>query len=416
MASVDHDVQDRTLAAAGLRRIDEAARSLPVLAAVRAHLAAERPLEGIRVSACLELDARTAVLARTLRDAGATVVLCGADPRSTCDATAAALVDEGIGVFAVAGEDDATFLAHLAASVDQRPHLLLDDGGDLIGLAHASRRELLDTAIAGIEDGRAGVERLREMEADGVLALPVLAVGEAQTRHLVDHRYGTGQAALDGVLRLVDPLIAGSTVVVLGYGWSGRGIAERARGMGAQVVVTEVDPLRALQAAMDGFRVAPIMDAARIGALFVTATGAVDVLRPEHMAEMRDGVVLANAGHGGFEIDVPGLHAAAVEESDTQPLVRTFTMADGRRIDLLAEGRPVGRMAGGAPAVVRDVGLATQALAAVYAVAHADSLGNVVYAVPPAIDEEVARRALQAVGVAIDGQPDGGAGPRPDEA
>lgn len=398
------DVRDLALAPDGVRRIAWAARDMPVLAAIRERFAAEQPLKGMRVGACLHITAETANLLRTLQAGGADVVACASNPLSTQDDVAAALVvEDGIAVHARRGEDDDTYYRHIMAVADHRPHLVLDDGADVIGVIHATRRELLDTVLAATEETTTGVLRLRAMEADGVLGIPVIAVNEAQTKHLFDNRYGTGQSTLDGIVRTTNVLLAGSVVVVAGYGWCGRGIAERARGMGASVIVLEVDPMRGLQAAMDGFRVMPAAEAVPLGDIFCTATGDRDVLRGEHFDAMRDGALIANAGHFNVEIDVPALRARAVDTSEPRPGVTAFRMADGRTLHLLAEGRLVNlASADGHPASVMDMSFANQALSAAYAVRHADVLESRVYVVPPEIDEEVARRKLAAMGLAVD--------------
>ncbi len=335
-----HDVKDLALAAEGLRRIEWAERDMPVLRGIRERFAVEQPLAGFRVTACLHVTSETACLMRTLQAGGATVALCASNPLSTQDDVAAALVAEyGISVFAICGEDDDTYYRHINAAVDLRPHLTMDDGADVIGVIHATRRELLDSVIAGTEETTTGVIRLRAMQADGVLGFPVIAVNEAQTKHLFDNRYGTGQSTVDGIIRATNVLLAGRTFVVAGYGWCGRGLAERARGMGAHVLVTEVDPLRALQAAMDGFRVVTMEEAAPLGDIFCTATGVIGVIRGEHFDAMRDGALIANTGHFNVEIDVPALRQRATATSAPRPSVEQFVLADGRTLNLLAEGR-----------------------------------------------------------------------------
>jgi len=399
-----HDVKDLTLAAEGLRRIEWAERDMPVLRGIRERFAVEQPLAGFRVTACLHVTSETACLMRTLQAGGATVALCASNPLSTQDDVAAALVAEcGVSVFAICGEDDDTYYRHINAAIDLRPHLTMDDGADVIGVIHATRRELLDSVIAGTEETTTGVIRLRAMQADGVLGFPVIAVNEAQTKHLFDNRYGTGQSTVDGIIRATNVLLAGRTFVVAGYGWCGRGLAERARGMGAHVLVTEVDPLRALQAAMDGFRVATMEEAAPLGDIFCTATGAIGVIRGEHFDAMRDGALIANTGHFNVEIDVPALRQRATATSVPRPSVEQFVLADGRTLNLLAEGRLVNLTAAeGHPASVMDMSFANQALSAEYAIRHAETLENRVYVVPTEIDEEIARLKLAAMGIAID--------------
>ena len=403
-----HDVKDLALAAEGLRRIEWAERDMPVLRGIREHFAVEQPLAGFRVTACLHVTSETACLMRTLQAGGATVALCASNPLSTQDDVAAALVAEyGISVFAICGEDDDTYYRHINSAVDLRPHLTMDDGADVIGVIHATRRELLDSVIAGTEETTTGVIRLRAMQADGVLGFPVIAVNEAQTKHLFDNRYGTGQSTVDGIIRATNVLLAGRTFVVAGYGWCGRGLAERARGMGAHVLVTEVDPLRALQAAMDGFRVVTMEEAAPLGDIFCTATGVIGVIRGEHFDAMRDGALIANTGHFNVEIDVPALRQRATATSAPRPSVEQFVLADGRTLNLLAEGRLVNLTAAeGHPASVMDMSFANQALSAEYAIRHADTLENRVYVVPTEIDEAIARLKLAAMGITIDGLSD----------
>ncbi len=398
-----HDIADPSRAEAGAGRIAWAERDMPVLRGIRARFERERPLAGIRVGACLHVTAETAALMRTLAAGGADIALCASNPLSTQDDVAAALAAEGVSVFAHQGEDDDTYYRHLMRVADHRPQLAIDDGADLIGVLHAARRELLDGVIAGMEETTTGVIRLRAMEADAVLGFPVIAVNEAQTKHLFDNRYGTGQSVVDGIVRATNVLLAGRTFVVAGYGWCGRGLAERARGMGASVVVLEVDPLRALQAAMDGFRVMTAEAAAPIGDIFCTATGDKDVLRGEHFDRMKDGALIANAGHFNVEIDLPALRERAVATTRPRADVEELELADGRRLALLAEGRLVNLVAAdGHPASVMDMSFANQALSAEYAVRGAEGLENRVYVVPPAIDEEVARLKLEAMGIAID--------------
>jgi adenosylhomocysteinase len=397
-----HDVKDRALAAEGVRRIAWAERDMPVLRGIRERFATEQPLAGIRVSACLHVTSETASLMRTLQAGGATVALCASNPLSTQDDVAAALVVEcGISVFAIRGEDDDTYYRHINATVDLRPHITMDDGADVIGVIHATRRELLDSVLAGTEETTTGVVRL--MQADGVLGYPVIAVNEAQTKHLFDNRYGTGQSTLDGIIRATNILLAGRTFVVAGYGWCGRGLAERARGMGAHVIVLEVDPLRALQAVMDGFRVMSMAEAAPLGDIFCTATGATGVIRGEHLDRMKDGAIIANTGHFNVEIDVAALRERAVAVELPRPQVEQFTLADGRTLNLLAEGRLVNlAVAEGHPASVMDMSFANQALSVEYAVRHAATLEKRVYVVPTEIDEEIAGLKLAAMGISID--------------
>lgn len=399
-----YDVRDLALAEAGARRIAWAESDMPVLRGIRERFAVERPLAGIRIAACLHVTSETANLIRTLRAGGAEVALCASNPLSTQDDVAAALVAEhGVAVHALRDEDDATYYRHINAVVDIRPQIAMDDGADVIGVLHATRRELLDSVIAGTEETTTGVIRLRAMEADGVLGFPVIAVNEAQTKHLFDNRYGTGQSTVDGIIRATNVLLAGRTFVVAGYGWCGRGLAERARGLGAHVIVLEVDPLRALQAAMDGFRVSTMAEAAPLGDIFCTATGDKDVIRGEHIDRMKDGAIIANTGHFNVEIDIPALRERAASSSAPRPSVEQFVLRDGRSISLLADGRLVNLSAAeGHPASVMDMSFANQALSVEYAVRNAETLEQRVYVVPPAIDEEIARLKLAAMGIAID--------------
>jgi adenosylhomocysteinase len=403
-ATVGHDVADLGLAEAGARRIEWADRQMPVLAQIRERFTAERPLQGIRVAACLHVTSETANLMRTLAAGGADVALCASNPLSTQDDVAASLVaDHGIAVFAVNGEDSESYYRHIEAAVDHRPHVTMDDGADVIGVLHSTRQDQLGEIMGGTEETTTGVIRLRALERDGKLGFPILAVNEANTKHLFDNRYGTGQSTIDGILRATNVLLAGRTFVICGYGWCGRGLADRARGLGAHVVVIEVDPLRALQAVMDGFRVMPIADAARVGDIFVTATGDKHVLRTEHFEVMKDGAILANTGHFNVEIDIPALRKMAGGESIARPLVEQFDLSDGRRVFLLAEGRLVNLAAAeGHPAAVMDMSFANQALAAEHVVKHHAELEKRVYDIPRDIDDEVARLKLASLGIEID--------------
>ena len=398
------EIRDPRLAADGARRIDWADRQMPVLAGIRERLARERPLDGWRVSACLHVTAETANLVRTLAAAGADVVLCASNPLSTQDEVAAALVGEhGISVYAMRGEDRDTYYSHINAALDHRPQLTLDDGADLVGELHAHRSDLVKDVRGGTEETTTGVIRLRAMAAEGALRYPILAVNEAATKHLFDNRYGTGQSAIDGILRATNVLLAGKTVVIGGYGWVGRGIASRADGMGANVVVVEVDPVRALEAAMDGFRVMTSLDAAEAGDLFVTATGSLHVFGGEHFGRMRDGAILANAGHFNDEFDIPALEALAAEQHDIRPSTREYRLADGRRLYLLADGRLVNLAAAeGHPSLVMDMSFANQALGVEWLSQHHPELEPQVYVIPTEIDQEVARLKLASMGIAID--------------
>jgi adenosylhomocysteinase len=399
-----YDVRDLSLAPEGVRRIAWADRQMPVLAAIRERFEREQPLSGYRVAACLHVTTETANLMRTLKAGGADVVLCASNPLSTQDDVAAALVDEyDIAVFAIKGEDNDTYYQHIEAAVDHKPHLTMDDGADVIGVLHSHRREQLGEIIAGTEETTTGVIRLKAMEADGALAFPVIAVNEAKTKHLFDNRYGTGQSTIDGIIRATNVLLAGKRFVVAGYGWVGRGVAMRARGMGSHVIVTEVDPMRALEALMDGYEVLPMAEAAKIGDIFCTATGDKHVIARQHVEVMKDGAILANTGHFNVEIDIPAIRSLAAETREARQFVEEFTMADGRRIYLLADGRLVNISAAeGHPAIVMDMSFANQSLAAEFAVQNAGKLERKVYPVPQEIDEEIARLKLETMGIDID--------------
>ena len=398
------DVKDLALAPEGLSRIEWADRQMPVLAAIRERFEREQPLSGYRVSACLHVTSETANLMRTLKDGGADVVLCASNPLSTQDDVAAALVDEfEISVFAIKGEDNDTYYQHIEAAVDHKPQLTMDDGADVIGVLHSHRREQLGDIIRATEETTTGVIRLRALERDGALGFPVVAVNDAKTKHFFDNRYGTGQSTIDGIIRATNILLAGRKFVVAGYGWCGRGVAMRAKGHGAHVIVTEVDPLRALEAAMDGYEVLPMERAAEIGDIFVTATGDKSVITGAHMERMKDGAVLANTGHFNVEIDIPALRALAVETRTLRQFVDEFQLSDGRRIYLIADGRLDNLAAAeGHPAQVMDMSFANQALSAEYMVANAASLERSVYPVPEEIDKEIARLKLATMGIAID--------------
>jgi adenosylhomocysteinase len=401
---VDHDVKDLSLAAAGRLRIEWAEQAMPVLRQVRERFAREQPLKGIRLGACLHVTTETAVLMLTLRAGGAQVALCASNPLSTQDDTAAALVQEyDIPVFAQKGEDHARYYRHLASVLATRPQVTMDDGADLITQLHRERRDLIGDVIGGTEETTTGVIRLRAMEKEGVLAFPVIAVNDADTKHLFDNRYGTGQSTIDGILRATNVLLAGRTVVVAGYGMCGRGVAARAKGMGAHVVVTEVEPLRALEAAMDGFQVMPMLQAAAAGDVFVTVTGNRSVLRREHFERMKDGAILANAGHFNVEIDLEALAAMATGRRSVRPFVEEYVLGPGRRVYVLGEGRLINlASAEGHPAAVMDMSFANQALSAEFMVKQGRALERKVYGVPREIDREIARLKLASMGVEID--------------
>jgi adenosylhomocysteinase len=387
-----------------VRRIEWADRQMPVLAAIRERFEREQPLAGYRISACLHVTTETANLMRTLKAGGAEIVLCASNPLSTQDDVAAALVEEyDISVFAIKGEDNDTYYQHIEAAVDHKPQLTMDDGADVIGVLHSHRREQLGDIVGGTEETTTGVIRLRALERDGALGFPVVAVNDAKTKHFFDNRYGTGQSTIDGIVRATNILLAGRKFVVAGYGWCGRGVALRAKGMGAHVVVTEVDPLRALEAAMDGYEVLPMARAAEVGDIFVTATGDKSVITAEHVQRMKDGAVLANTGHFNVEIDIPGLRGLSTGTRTLRQFVDEFTLEDGRRIYLIADGRLVNLAAAeGHPAQVMDMSFANQALSAEYMVANAASLERRVYPVPEEIDQEIARLKLATMGIDID--------------
>jgi adenosylhomocysteinase len=401
---IGHDVAEVGLADAGKLKIEWADRQMPVLAGIRERFAVERPLEGWRISACLHVTAETANLVRTLADGGADVVLCSSNPLSTQDDVAAALViHHGIPTYAIKGEDRDTYYRHIGTALDHRPQITMDDGADLVNELHTNRTELLDGVIGGTEETTTGVIRLRAMANAGKLRYPVVAVNEALTKHLFDNRYGTGQSAIDGILRATNILFAGKTVVVGGYGWVGRGIAARAHGMGANVVVCEVDPIRAIEAAMDGFRVMNAEAAAREGDVFISGTGNLNVWGGKHFPLMRDGAILANAGHFNDEFELSALEEQAASKRDVRPFTTEYAMPDGRRLYLLADGRLVNLGAAeGHPALVMDMSFANQALGLEWLRANVESLEPIVYGIPEDIDREVARIKLETMGIAID--------------
>jgi adenosylhomocysteinase len=400
-----HDVANSKLAPQGKKRILWADANMPVLQLVRERFTREKPLRGLRMGACLHITAETANLARTLKAGGADLVLCASNPLSTQDDVAASLVkDFGIRTYARRGEDVKTFYAHLNAAIDHKPNVTMDDGADLVTQLHTKRKEEAANIVASMEETTTGVIRLRAMEQQGVLAFPVIAVNDADTKHLFDNRYGTGQSTLDGIIRATDLLLAGKKFVVAGYGWCGRGTATRARGMGAHVTVTEVDPLRALEAVMDGFNVCPMSEAAKFGDVFVTVTGDKHVVRAEHFRKMKDGAIVCNSGHFDVEIDIPALKQLAKKvNKDVRHCVDEYVLANGRRIYLLAEGRLVNLSAAeGHPASVMDMSFATQSLATEYARKQGAKLSKIVHSVPKQIDAWVARLKLKSMGVKID--------------
>ncbi len=399
------DIKDGKLAEGGRRRIEWAEREMPVLRQIRERFGKEKPLKGIRLSACLHVTSETASLARTLVAGGADLVLTASNPLSTQDDVAAALVNiYEVPTFAIKGEDNVTYYKHISAALDHKPHMTMDDGADLVSTIHKDRRELLPGIIGGTEETTTGVIRLRAMAADGMLQFPVIAVNDAMTKHFFDNRYGTGQSTLDGIIRATNVLLAGKNFVVAGYGWCGRGLASRARGMGALVIVTEVDPLKALEAVMDGFQVMPMMDAARIGDIFCTVTGDINVVDQRHFEVMKDGAIVANSGHFNVEINIPSLQKLSQGDPKlVRPFVEQYETKDGRKINILAEGRLINlASAEGHPASVMDMSFANQALAAEFMVKNAKTLEKRVYSVPAEVDAEIARIKLSAMGVKID--------------
>ena len=400
----NYRIKDLNLAEGGRRRIDWASREMPVLATIEERFRKERPFEGIRMSACMHVTTETANLMRTLQAGGADLVLTASNPLSTQDDVAAALVSQyEIPVFAIKGEDDRTYYENLRAAIAHKPHITMDDGADLVSTLHREYRELLPNIIGGTEETTTGVIRLRAMAADHALEFPIIAVNDAMTKHFFDNRYGTGQSTIDGIIRATNILLAGKTFVVAGYGWCGRGLANRARGMGANVIVTEVDPLVALEAVMDGFRVMPMNEAAPIGDIFVTLTGDLNVIDRHHFEIMKDGALVANSGHFNVEINIPALEEMAVAKRLVRPFVEAYELADGRVIHLLGEGRLINLAAAeGHPASVMDMSFANQALCAEYLVKNRANFEKKVYDVPDEIDREIARLKLASMNVQID--------------
>jgi adenosylhomocysteinase len=398
------DIKNPDLAADGVALVEWAAREMPVLALIRERFEREEPLRGLRVSACLHVTSETANLMLALKAGGADVVLSGSNPLSTNDAVAAALTHSyGIRTFAIKGEDNETYYAHISAALDHAPNFTMDDGADLVTMLHRDRTEGLAQVLGGTEETTTGVVRLRAMAERGVLRYPIVAVNEADTKHMFDNRYGTGQSTIDGIVRATNVLLAGKTFVVAGYGWCGRGLASRAKGHGADVVVTEVNPVKALEAAMDGFRVMPMADAAAVGDIFVTVTGDLNVLDRAHFERMKDGAILANSGHFNSEINLKAMDELATDVRQVRPMVQQYRMGDGRRLHVLGEGRLINLAAAeGHPAAVMDMSFANQALSLEHLARHHGELDRQVYDVPVEIDAEVARLKLHAMGVAID--------------
>jgi adenosylhomocysteinase len=401
---LDYDIKDIELAKGGKLRIEWANRQMPVLNLIKDRFKKEKPLKGMRIGACLHVTSETANLLDTLKAGGADVAVCASNPLSTQDDVAASIVkDYRIPVFAIKGENKKTYYKHVHKVLDKRPNITMDDGGDLVSTIHSSRKEILEDIVAGTEETTTGVIRFRSMEREGVLKYPVIAVNDASTKHFFDNRYGTGQSTIDGILRATNVLIAGKNFVVGGYGFCGRGLAMRAEGMGANVVVTEVDPLKALEAVMDGYRVMPLKDAARIGDIFVTVTGDLNVIRGEHMKLMKDGAIIANSGHFNVEIDIPELKKLSKRKRRIREYVDEYVLKNGKRIFLLGEGRLINLAAAeGHPAAVMDMSFANQALCARYIKKEGKKLKPRVYPVPDRIDKEVARLKLSSMGVKID--------------
>ena len=401
---MDFDIKDINLADKGMLRIEWAEQNMPVLRLIRERFRKEKPLKGTRLSACLHVTTETACLVQTLQQGGADVVLCASNPLSTQDDVAASLVKHSeIPVFAIKGEDNDTYYKHIYAILDVNPNITMDDGADLVSILHSKKRHLLSNVVGGTEETTTGVIRLKSMANNGVLMYPIIAVNDALTKHLFDNRYGTGQSTLDGILRATNRLIAGTVFVVVGYGWCGRGIAMRAKGMGADVVITEIDPLKALEAVMDGFRVMPMSKVAASGDFFVTVTGDINVIREEHFKVMKDGAIICNSGHFNVEIDIPALKKLSKKRREIREFVEEYTMKDGRRINLLGEGRLINlASAEGHPASVMDMSFANQALAAEYILKKGSNLEKRVYSVPEKIDRDIARLKLNAMGIRID--------------
>jgi len=401
---VQYDIKGLEFADLGKKRIDWANQSMKVLQIIRKEFIKNQPLKGTRVSACLHVTAETANLAITLRDGGADVVLCASNPLSTQDDVAASLVrDQGISVFAIKGEDNDTYYNHILAAIDHKPQVTMDDGADLVTTLHTKRKDALDGVIGGTEETTTGVIRLRAMAKEGILRFPIIAVNDANTKHLFDNRYGTGQSTIDGIIRATNYLLAGSRFVVAGYGWCGRGLANRARGAGAEVIVTEVDPTKALEAVMDGFRVMSMIEAAKLGDIFCTVTGNKNVLGREHFELLKDGAIIANSGHFNVEIDIPTLEKMASSKRTTRHFVEEYSLKDGRKINLLGEGRLINlASAEGHPAAVMDMSFADQALSVEYMVKNAKALEPKVYRVPDDLDKRVARLKLESMAIKID--------------
>ncbi len=401
---MNYEIKDISLAEKGKERIEWAEKQMPVLLAIRRRFYHEKPMKEIKISACLHVTTETASLVRTLKKGGAEVSLCASNPLSTQDDVAASLVkDFGISVFAIRGEDKDTYYEHIEKVLNCGPNITMDDGADLVSTIHSQKKELIENIIAGTEETTTGVIRLRSMEKDKALSYPIIAVNDAQTKYLFDNRYGTGQSTIDGLLRATNILVAGKKFVVCGYGWCARGLAMRASGMGAQVIITEVDPMKALEAVMDGYQVMPIKEAAKIGDIFITLTGDINVISTKEFSFMKDGVILANSGHFNVEVNIKALENLAINKKKVREYVEEYTLENGNKINLLAEGRLLNLSAAeGHPASVMDMSFANQALSAEYLVKEGKGLNNKVYSVPGAIDKEIARLKLESMEIKID--------------
>ena len=403
MKKSQYDIKDPALAKAGRQRIEWAAREMPVVKLIRERFAQEKPFKGVRISGCLHITTETANLALALKGGGANLILCASNPLSTQDDVAAALVDYGIPTNAIKGENEATYYQHINTALDNKPNLTVDDGADLVTTLHTKRTDLIKNVLGGTEETTTGVTRLRSLDKAGKLKYPIIAVNDAQTKYLFDNRYGTGQSTIDGITRATNILWAGKKVVVCGYGWCGHGVALRAKGLGAQVIVTEVEPVRALEAAMDGFQVMPLIEAAKMGDIFITVSGGKNVIDKAHLKAMKDGAILANSGHFNVEINIPALESLARSKRGIRPFVEEYILKDGRHLYLLGEGRLINLAAAeGHPASVMDMSFANQALCLEYIVKNQGKLKRRVYTVPEAIDKEVARLKLNSMGIEID--------------
>jgi adenosylhomocysteinase len=401
---MNYDIKDINLASEGKKRIEWAEKDMPVLRTIKERFEKEKPLDGIRISSCLHVTTETANLMRTLKAGGADIVLCASNPLSTQDDVAASLVEhEGIAVYAIKGEDNETYYKHLNAALEHKPQITQDDGADLVSVLHKEKKDLLNEVLGGVEETTTGVIRLRAMEADKALKMPIVAANDSMTKHMFDNRYGTGQSTIDGITRAANRLIAGSTFVVAGYGWCGRGLANRARGMGANVIVTEVDEIKALEAVMDGFRVMPIKEAAKLADFICTLTGDINVVDEEDFEVMKDGCIISNSGHFDVEINVKGLAKMAVKNEEVRNYVHEYTLKDGRKIYVLADGRLINlASAEGHPAAVMDMSFSNQALAAEFIAKNRGKLENKVYKLPEDVDRNIAKLKLEAMGVKYD--------------